>query len=404
MTNYLFAIDPVAFELFGIPIRWYAICILVGALITLLTCQGIMKRYGYGKELLNDMFLYAFIGGLVGARLWYILANFYEFLNAGNLFEIIWAMISVWDGGLAIQGGVLLGTVCGFWYLYKYCPDKKKYPKAFIADVIIPNILIAQVFGRWGNFFNQEVYGKCVSVSSWEFLPEFIIDQMSVCTSNDKIAVPLFLIEGVINLIGWILITFVLRYYWKSKKDGYLSATYFIWYGVVRMSLEMFRDSQYNMSITEGGIPTSMVMSGLYIIGGIVTIILMNYNAKRKDTYGLVDDPKKVLVNSICTLTLSKTYIASKTAKYLSKNLENNNYEYDCFMLAICPFYFTKFYKKYGELCYKEIKERNIDVPEFEKFNETLKVKTYIPFAPMPYLIKYMNYLYLDDMKGQENE
>ncbi len=393
----LLAINQVAFELFGIPIRWYALCILTGALITLFTCQKIIKSYGYGKELLSDMFLYAFLGGLLGARLWYIIANFHEFLQAGNIFQVIWAMISVWNGGLAIQGGVVLGVICGFWFLFKYYPDSKKYPKALIADIIIPNILIAQVAGRWGNFFNNEVYGNCVDSGAWEFLPEFIIEQMSeVCMGGD-IAVPLFLIESTINFFGWILITFVLRYTWTNRKNGYLSCIYFIWYGLVRIILEPFRNPTFNMSVTEDGIHTSMVMSALFIIGGLLVMYIINYSEKRKDTYGEIDDPKAVLKNGILTLTLSDVYFTNKTTKYLSRNLDNNNYGLDCFMVAVCPFYGFKFYKKYGELCYNELKERNIEVEGLETFKEDLIKKCYIPFAPASYLAKYMNYLYIDD-------
>ena len=97
MFDFLLALDPVAFEIFGLEVRWYALCILGGALLTLFFSQRIIKSYGYGKELLSDMFLYALIGGLIGTRLWYILANLHEFLSAGNIFEIIWAMISVWN-------------------------------------------------------------------------------------------------------------------------------------------------------------------------------------------------------------------------------------------------------------------------------------------------------------------
>ena len=79
MLDFLLAasVDPSnGFELFGfIPIRYYALCILGGALLTLFFSQRIIKSYGYGKELLSDMFLYALIGGLIGTRLWYILAN-----------------------------------------------------------------------------------------------------------------------------------------------------------------------------------------------------------------------------------------------------------------------------------------------------------------------------------------
>jgi len=403
------AIPEVAITLFGIEIRWYALCILTGALLAMFVSQRIIRSYGYGKEIIGDMFLYAFIGGLVGARLWYIIANIHEFINAGNIFDIIGSMLAVWNGGLAVQGGVILGAICGFWFLYKNYPDKKKFPKGLIADAIIPNILIAQVLGRWGNFFNQEVYGNCVSVSNWEFLPNFIIEQMQggkiVCTGTEM-ASPLFLIEGTINFIGWILITFVIRHFWTSRKHGYLSCLYFIWYGLIRMILEPFRNEKFNMSFTEGGVHTSMLMSGLFIVGGIIVMLIINYNSKRKDTYGQVDEPKKVLINSIVTLTISKGYFATKTAKYLSRNLDDNNYNYDCFMLAVCPFYGIKFYKKYGELCYKELKERNIEVEGLDEFLTKLKSRSYIPFAASPYLAKFMNILYLNDNSdvGIDNE
>lgn len=400
------SISPVAITLWGIEIRWYALCILVGALIALFVSQRIIRSYGYGKEILSDMFLYAFLGGLVGARLWYILANIHEFLNAGNIFEIIWAMISVWNGGLAVQGGVLLGAICGFWFLYKKYPDKEKYPKALFADAIIPNILIAQVLGRWGNFFNQEVYGLCVSESNWEFLPEFILEQMQggqITCQVGYIHTPLFLIEGTINFIGWILITFVIRSLWTKRKDGYLSCFYFIWYGLVRIILEPFRDPTYQMSVTDGGIPTSMVMSALFIIGGLLVIYLINYSSRRKDTYGLEDNPRKILFNSIFSLTLSRVFFSIKTAKYLSRNLDNNNYDYDCFMLAVCPWYGIKFYKKYGELCYQELKNRNIEVEGLEEFKDKLKTRSYIPFAASPLLAKYMNALYAHDQAGDKN-
>ena len=401
MFDFLLAIDPVAFQIFGLDVRWYALCILCGAFLTLFFSQRIIRSYGYGKELLNDMFLYALIGGLIGTRIWYILANLHEFLQAGNIFEIIWAMISVWDGGLAIQGGVLLGTACGFWFLFKYYPDVKKYPKALMADIIIPNILIAQVLGRWGNFFNQEVYGKCVDSSSWEFLPEFIIDQMSVCHSPADIAVPLFLIEGVINFVGWILITFVLRYCWMKRKDGYLAAIYFIWYGVVRLCLEPLRDASFQMSVGAEGIPTSMVMSSLYVIGGILVILLINYNAKRKDLYGQIEEPKEVLKKNILTLSIANAYYKMRTTKYLSRNLENNNYGLDTFMASVCPFYWFKFYEKYGEMCINELNERGLIAEGYESneaFKQDLKNKCYIPFMASYVLAKGMNTLYANDL------
>lgn len=264
------AIPEVAITLFGIEIRWYALCILTGALLAMFVSQRIIRSYGYGKEIIGDMFLYAFIGGLVGARLWYIIANIHEFINAGNIFDIIGSMLAVWNGGLAVQGGVILGAICGFWFLYKNYPDKKKFPKGLIADAIIPNILIAQVLGRWGNFFNQEVYGSVVTSKAWQWFP------FAVYLDNGTWHYALFFYEFVLNVAIFIGLYFMLK---RTKTAGYVSGTYLVCYGTIRFILEPLRETTYNLMI--GGLKLSSIISLLSIIIGITIIVLIYTKSKR---------------------------------------------------------------------------------------------------------------------------
>lgn len=253
-------------NLFGkFPIYKYAVCILLGGFVVLWICQHLAKKDGYPKNIIFDAFLIVFPMGILGARLYYCLANLREFSS-------FWEIFNIRDGGLAVQGGVALGCLSGLWFFHRNYPkDNLRY----WADLIVPNILIAQAIGRWGNFFNGEVYGACQPVKNWNWLPGFIVEQQeTLCTAQGQMAVPLFLIECIINLIGFILISYILRKFWhKGRQLGDLCAFYFIWYGVVRLILEPMRNTDFIMKIKEGGLPSTMVFSGLMVIFGIGMLI-----------------------------------------------------------------------------------------------------------------------------------
>ncbi len=262
-------------------IYWYAIFILTGAVVTYYVSQYFIKKDGYPHVTLENCFFIVFPAGIIGARIWYVLSSLSEYQdNWLNVFNFRL-------GGLAIQGGVTLGVLAGIWYFKKYYP---KMALRYAMDIVIPNILIAQAIGRWGNFFNQEVYGACLPTAKFWFLPNFIVEQMSngICLAGYT-AVPLFLYESLLNTIGFILITFVLRKFWKKGRHfGDLAALYFIWYGVVRALLEPLRDSEYIMYIF--GIKTSVATSIAFIIFGIVFMILSRRIDLRKNKHEKVAD------------------------------------------------------------------------------------------------------------------
>ena len=281
-------------ELGNFKIAWYAVMIFGGAFIAYFISKAMGKKRGIKSEVYTDLLTIAFPLGLLGARLWWVCSYLPDMWNNPSfLFDFtdsVWAplnflanAISVWKGGLAVQGGVVLGVISGYIYF-----RKKKPCSSFLEllDTIAPNILIAQAIGRWGNFFNGEVFGACVEPSKLSWLPNFIVNQQiyaediyEVC--NGLAAQPLFLYEGLLNVLGFILITFVLRKFWtKNRCHGDLSALYFVWYGIVRICLEGFRHSSFIMEIL--GLPTSVWFSALFIIAGVTWIILLRYFKNKK--------------------------------------------------------------------------------------------------------------------------
>ena len=139
-----------------------------------------------------------------------------------------------------------------------------------MLDLIAPACMLGQAIGRWGNFFNKEVYGTSVSASSLSFLPTWINNQMSAGGGN--VYVPLFLLEGVLNLIGYFIIVYgVGKLLKKWLVRGDLGGCYFIWYGTIRTIMEPMRDPTYNMG-TDGS--WSSVWSILFIVGGVLTVAM----------------------------------------------------------------------------------------------------------------------------------
>ena len=156
---------------------------------------------------------------------------FNMFESVPGIFNFLANAISIWNGGLAIQGGVVVGVISAYIYF-----KKKKPCNSFLdlLDTIVPNIFIGQIIGRWGNFVNGEVFGACVDPEKLSWLPKFVLNQQIYATDiyavcQGKAAIPLFLYEGLLNLVGVVFITYVLRKYWKKERCyGDLSALYFV--------------------------------------------------------------------------------------------------------------------------------------------------------------------------------
>lgn len=210
-----------------ISIKWYAVLILIGAFSAFYVSTKNLQKLGYPSGMIDDLFFGSLVSGIVGARLWYVL--FYDLQTyIANPISIL----MTWQGGMAIQGGLLLGALFAFFFL-----KRKGISFMRFADAIVPNILIAQAIGRWGNFMNQEAYGKIVDEAYFNLFPAFIKNNMLIGGAYRE---PTFLYESVLNIVGFILIVYVLKRF-SDNRRGDLMYAYLMWYGVTRFWVEGLR-------------------------------------------------------------------------------------------------------------------------------------------------------------------
>ena len=253
--------NRVAFNIFGFNVYYYSLCILLGVIVAyiLITREG--KKQGLPKEFISDLIFYTLIIGILGARVYYCVFNLDYYL--ANPSEIL----KIYNGGLAIHGGVIAGLI--FVYFYT---KKKNVSFIKILDIVAPAVIIAQSFGRWGNFFNQEAHGGITTYQNLKnmHIPEFIINGMHI---EGKYYYPTFFFESIWCLIGFIILMIARKN--KNLRKGFQIGFYFIWYGIGRFFIEAFRTD----SLMFFGLKISQIVSLIGIINGII-IIVTNRNKK----------------------------------------------------------------------------------------------------------------------------
>jgi phosphatidylglycerol:prolipoprotein diacylglycerol transferase len=148
-------------------------------------------------------------------------------------------------------------------------------------DFAVPTILVAQAIGRWGNFFNQEVFGAIADVNDWAFLPTFIQQQMTITLNGvTGFRVPLFLIESMINLTGYFVIKYAIGQGLKSYRvPGDLALMYLVWYGLTRGIMEPLRNPFYNMGNSGDW---SFIWGWVFFSLGLIAIILNHVIQKKR--------------------------------------------------------------------------------------------------------------------------
>ncbi|RVU70278.1 MULTISPECIES: prolipoprotein diacylglyceryl transferase [Lactobacillus] len=226
-------INPVAFRLGSLSVKWYGIIMAVAIILAVAMAINEGKKRQVSPDDFVDLLLWGVPLGYVGARLYYVIFEWGYYSQHPD------QIIAIWNGGVAIYGGLLAGLVVLLVFCYK-----RMLPPFLILDIVAPGVMAAQILGRWGNFVNQEAHGARTTLSFLQslHLPEFIIQQMKV---NGVYYQPTFLYELFFNLIGLILIL-SLRHRKHLFKQGEVFMTYVMWYAVVRFFVEGMRtDSLY---------------------------------------------------------------------------------------------------------------------------------------------------------------
>lgn len=297
LNNPLFGLcpDKKGVYVFGLEIYFYAFCIVGGMICAAVLSALLMKRRNMSPDFIFTLFLVCIPTAIVGARLFSVLTDGSGIKNFFNFRE----------GGLSITGGVIGGVLAGF----VVCKVKKiEFMRA--ADCVVVNVLFAMIVGRWGNFFNSEVFGLEVTNPSLQWFPFAVPvkpnpvgegNMAGVWAVSEALKDPsgftwhyaFFFYEGCINLIGWSLL-YAFAWFRKKKPNGLIMLLTCMWFGIVRMFMEPLRDEAYQLG---DKVPVSFWFA-VYIwtiaLAGILVLLLVNYykegafvGSKRGDPCGI---------------------------------------------------------------------------------------------------------------------
>lgn len=247
--NLSFNVNPVAFKVLGVNIYWYAICIVLGIVLAIFLCYKSKEKFDVDFDFVLYCLIWAISIGLIGARLYYVAFNYEEYIISPM------SILNLRDGGLAIYGGLIFGSLVIIWKC-----KKAKVNWFDFFDCFIPFVAIAQSVGRWGNFFNMEAYG----------IETFNLFRMGINTLNGYQEVhPAFLYESICTFCIFVF----LRTKQKNRKfRGEIFYLYLFLYGGIRMVIEVVRID----SLMFENFRISQILScAIFVVSGIM--LLKNY-------------------------------------------------------------------------------------------------------------------------------
>ncbi|NJK55019.1 MAG: prolipoprotein diacylglyceryl transferase [Pleurocapsa sp. SU_5_0] len=222
---------PIIFELGPIVLRWYGLLIATAVLVGLTLAQYLAKARRVDPDLLGDLAIWLVIGAIPCARLYYVIFQWQEYVQ-----RPWWHMLAVWEGGIAIHGAIIGGTIATIIFA-----RLKRISVWQLLDLIAPSLILGQAIGRWGNFFNSEAFGKPTNLP-WklyiapQYRPLELIDQ--------EFFHPTFLYESLWNLGIFALLLWL--FFWglsrtNQLKTGTLAGVYLIGYSLGRVWIEWLR-------------------------------------------------------------------------------------------------------------------------------------------------------------------
>ena len=245
--------NPVAFEIFGIAVRWYGIILAAGILCGLLYALREAKRVGMDENLILDLVIFAIPAGIIGARIYYVLFN-WDYYSKDPL-----QILNIRGGGLAIHGTLIAAVITAVIFA-----RVKGINFWSLADLASPGVILGQAIGRWGNFINQEAYGTPTDLP-WGIM----VDGVKVH--------PTFLYESLRNFSVFA----VLLWYRKRKKaEGNVFLLYLVLYSVGRFFVEGLRTD----SLMLGNIRMAQLVSALAVAAGLGYMYYRNKDKKGTNT------------------------------------------------------------------------------------------------------------------------
>lgn len=270
--------DPIFLQVGPLAIRWYGLLIVGGALIGAYIATLEARRRAEDPEHVWNLVTWCLLFGIIGARLYHVFSspagasrgfNYYFIEHPFATLRIFGIAVPfptalfIWEGGIGIFGG-LLGGLLGVWlYTRRHRLNLWRW-----LDIIVPGLLLAQAIGRWGNYFNQELYGPATDLP-WGITITNVNQRIPPYDDLTRFPLtatfhPLFLYESLWNLLGFGLAVWLSRKYAGRLLDGDLISFYLVWYPAGRLLIESLRPDAWTLA----GIPTAQFISfGLILLG-----------------------------------------------------------------------------------------------------------------------------------------
>lgn len=292
-----------SFKIFNLEIRFYALTMIAALVGCAIIAYFLFPKRGFKADLVLDVMIAVIPCALICARLWYVLLDVKQFIYNGKFTllakvgEEYVGALAIWQGGLAIHGGVMGGAL-GLYIISKI----KKVSVGDLFDIGATMLPFGQAVGRWGNFFNQEVYGLETSVT-WFPYSVYI-------ESTGKYHLALFFYEMVLNVL---LFAFLFWFFFKSKGKNRLYATafYLIGYGVIRSVLEPLRTAEFQMG--NFGIPSSVLTSIFMLVLGAGVLVYVVYKDVKVGNFWWKNILKSDYGKDVAVQTATKTETVEQT-------------------------------------------------------------------------------------------
>ena len=258
-----FDINRVAFSIGNLKVYWYGIIIAVGFMLAVLYGYKRANKFGIVPDKVADVAIFGIIGGVIGARLYYVIFSWERFKDD------FWGIFEIWEGGIAVYGGLIGGVIAG-----AIVCKVSKIKFTAMLDLAVIGFLIGQGIGRWGNFVNVEAYGAPMQTNlPWGMTSAKIVSELGVETGT--LVHPCFLYESLWCLLG----VLVLHLYSKHRRfDGELALFYCVWYGAERFVVEGLRTD----SLYIGEFRVSQMLAIVFCIGAAIAWITIRVMIHKK--------------------------------------------------------------------------------------------------------------------------
>ncbi len=256
--------NQIAFNLGVFPVYWYGIIMVIAISVAYLCFSACARRCSISARLADDAALYTIIIGIIGARIYEVLV-----VDPSYYLQSIYHVINIRGGGLAIHGAILFGCAALIWFAHK-----KKISLFKILDCTVPAVALGQAIGRWGNFFNQELFGKptdmpwAISIDLSHRIPQYI---------TKALFHPVFLYESLLDFVLFFILIKML--FSERVRYGYVFLTYIAGYSIIRICLEFFR---IDPTSTVFGIRSPIITSIIILIASIIGLWYMKKFPQQK--------------------------------------------------------------------------------------------------------------------------